>query len=128
MEALGASVTIACPAFPANKRTVYRGHLFVGDLLLSDSPMKDHPLTPMRDASLVRVLQAQTRLPVGLVAREVVAEGPAAIRAAFSVGRAIASSIEGRRPGRITGAYCTPATTGTPRSTVGEVSRLEVGM
>ncbi len=83
MAALGASVTIACPAFPANKRTVYRGHLFVGDLLLSDSPMKDHPLTPMRDANLVRVLQAQTRLPVGLVAREVVAEGPAAIRAAF---------------------------------------------
>ncbi len=92
MEALGASVTIACPAFPANKRTVYRGHLFVGDLLLSDSPMKDHPLTPMRDANLVRVLKAQTRLPVGLVPREVVAEGPAAIRAAFE-----AAASEGPR-------------------------------
>ena len=83
MDMLGASVTIACPAFPANKRTVYRGHLFVGDALLSDSPMKDHPLTPMRDANLVRVLQAQTRRPVGLVPREVVAEGAAAIRGAF---------------------------------------------
>ncbi len=83
MTFLDAKVAIACPAFPANKRTVYRGHLFVGDALLSDSPMKDHPLTPMRDANLVRVLQAQTRLPVGLVAREAVAAGPAAIRAAF---------------------------------------------
>ncbi|SHG32422.1 Uncharacterized conserved protein YgbK, DUF1537 family [Kaistia soli DSM 19436] len=84
MELLGAEVTIACPAFPANKRTVYRGHLFVGDLLLSDSPMKDHPLTPMRDANLVRVLQAQTKVPVGLVARDVVSEGPQAIRSSFA--------------------------------------------
>ncbi|MCX5480206.1 four-carbon acid sugar kinase family protein [Kaistia geumhonensis] len=88
MGELGAAVTIACPAFPANKRTVYRGHLFVGDLLLSDSPMKDHPLTPMRDANLVRVLQAQTSVPVGLVARETVAKGPDAIRAAFAAAEA----------------------------------------
>jgi uncharacterized protein YgbK (DUF1537 family) len=88
MQELGARVTIACPAFPANKRTVYRGHLFVGDTLLSDSPMKDHPLTPMRDANLVRVLQAQTKVPVGLVARETVAKGPDAIRAAFTAAEA----------------------------------------
>lgn len=88
MQELGARVTIACPAFPANKRTVYRGHLFVGDTLLSDSPMKDHPLTPMRDANLVRVLQAQTKVPVGLVARETVARGPEAIRAAFTAAEA----------------------------------------
>lgn len=80
---LGAGLTLACPAFPANGRTVYRGHLFVGDQLLSESPMKDHPLTPMRDADLVRVLGAQTRLAVGLVGYDVVAAGPEAVRQAF---------------------------------------------
>ncbi|MCF3641216.1 four-carbon acid sugar kinase family protein, partial [Rhizobium sp. TRM95111] len=83
LDLTGAALSIACPAFPANGRTVYRGHLFVGDLLLSDSPMKDHPLTPMRDANLVRVLQKQTALPVGLVGYETVAKGAEAIRAAF---------------------------------------------
>ena len=67
MQALGADFTIACPAFPENGRTVFRGHLFVGDQLLSDSGMKDHPLTPMLDANLVRVLQAQTPHKVGLL-------------------------------------------------------------
>src|SRR5436190_21477189 len=67
LDAGGADFTVACPAFPTNKRTVYLGHLFVGEQLLSDSPMKDHPLTPMRDANLVRVLQRQTKRKVGLV-------------------------------------------------------------
>ena len=67
MDALGTGFTIACPAFPVNKRTIYLGHLYVGDVLLSDSPMRDHPLTPMRDANLVRVLGRQARRPVGLV-------------------------------------------------------------
>jgi 3-dehydrotetronate 4-kinase len=67
MDLTGAQVTIACPAFPANGRTVYQGHLFVGAQLLSDSPMKDHPLTPMRDANLVLVLGRQTAVPVGLL-------------------------------------------------------------
>jgi uncharacterized protein YgbK (DUF1537 family) len=84
MERLGVSFTVACPAFPANGRSVYQGHLFVGSVLLSDSPMKDHPLTPMRDPSLVRVLQRQTRLPVGLVPFQTVEKGPAAVRAAFA--------------------------------------------
>ncbi|MCP8937685.1 four-carbon acid sugar kinase family protein [Alsobacter sp. SYSU M60028] len=83
MARLGAAYTIACPAFPANGRSVYQGHLFVGSALLSDSPMKDHPLTPMRDANLVRVLGRQTRLPVGLVPYQTVAKGAAATRAAF---------------------------------------------
>ena len=56
-----ASFTIACPAFPDNGRTIFNGHLFVGDVLLCDSGMRDHPLTPMTDANLVRVLQAQSR-------------------------------------------------------------------
>jgi uncharacterized protein YgbK (DUF1537 family) len=85
---VGGDVTLACPAFPANGRTVYRGHLFVGDQLLSDSPMKDHPLTPMTDANLVRVLQQQTPLPVGLVTRDTVARGSAAIREALATATA----------------------------------------
>lgn len=69
--------TIACPAFPANGRRVYRGHLFVGDALLSESPMRDHPLTPMRDANLPRVLQRQTSRAVSLIPHEVVTDLPA---------------------------------------------------
>ena len=67
MQALGADFTIACPAFPENGRTVFRGHLFVGDQLLSDSGMRHHPLTPMADSNLVRVLQAQTAQRVDLL-------------------------------------------------------------
>src|SRR3954452_1009775 len=83
MEALGTDFTLFCPAFPENGRTIYLGYLFVGDLLLSESSMRDHPLTPMRDPSLVRVLQRQTKARVGLVQHATVAHGPAAIRAAF---------------------------------------------
>jgi uncharacterized protein YgbK (DUF1537 family) len=83
LDALDARFTIACPAFPTNKRTIYLGHLFVGDVLLSDSPMRDHPLTPMRDANLVRVLGRQTPRRVGLVRHETVAQGSDAIRAVF---------------------------------------------
>jgi 3-dehydrotetronate 4-kinase len=83
MARFGVDFTIACPAFPANGRTIYRGHLFVLDRLLSESPMKDHPLTPMRDSDLVRVLARQTKRKVGLVGYETVAGGAAKIRAAF---------------------------------------------
>ena len=88
LRALGADFTIACPAFPENGRTVFRGHLFVGDELLSDSGMKNHPLTPMHDANLVRVLQAQTTQRVGLLRHDVVAEGAAAVRARIAALRA----------------------------------------
>jgi 3-dehydrotetronate 4-kinase len=81
MTALGSRFTVACPAFPENGRTVYKGYLFVGDVLLSESGMRDHPLTPMTDSSLVRVLQRQTRRKVGLIAHDAVARGPDAIRA-----------------------------------------------
>ena len=80
----GAGFTIACPAFPENARTVFKGHLFVGDQLLSDSGMRQHPLTPMTDSNLVRVLQAQTRRRVGLVPQDVVARGPSAILERFA--------------------------------------------
>ena len=81
MAALGADFAIACPAFPENGRSVYRGHLFVGDLLLSDSGMRNHPLTPMTDANLVRWLQAQTTLRVGLLRHDAVAAGTDAVAA-----------------------------------------------
>lgn len=80
----GQGFTIVCPAFPENQRSVFKGHLFVGDVLLSDSGMRQHPLTPMTDANLVRVMQAQTRRKVGLVTHEVVSQGSAAIVARFA--------------------------------------------
>lgn len=84
LEALGEEFTIFCPAFPENGRTICHGHLFVGDALLSESGMKDHPLTPMTDANLVRVLGRQTAHAVGLVRYDEVAGGAAAIAAAFA--------------------------------------------
>jgi uncharacterized protein YgbK (DUF1537 family) len=83
MDAMGVDFTIYCPAFPENGRTIFKGYLFVGDGLLSESGMRDHPLTPMRDANLVRVLAAQTTRPVGLVPLSAVLAGPAAIRSEF---------------------------------------------
>ena len=83
LAALGEPFTIACPAFPTNKRTIYQGHLFVGDQLLADSGMRHHPLNPMTDSSLVRVLQRQARGKVGLVPFNVVAQGVNAIRDAM---------------------------------------------
>jgi len=80
MSALGTNFTIATPAFPDNKRTVFKGYLFAGDVLLNESGMQNHPLTPMTDANLVRVLQAQTRRMVGLIDYTVVARGADAIK------------------------------------------------
>jgi uncharacterized protein YgbK (DUF1537 family) len=81
LDALGADLTVFCPAFPENGRTIYKGYLFVGDGLLSESGMRDHPLTPMRDPSLVRVLSRQTKHRVGLVQQAAVARGAEAIGA-----------------------------------------------
>jgi 3-dehydrotetronate 4-kinase len=83
LDALGASITVFNPAFPTNKRTVYKGYLFVGDELLSESGMRHHPLTPMTDPSLVRVLHRQTRHKVGLVQYATVVNGPRAVRDAL---------------------------------------------
>ena len=84
LDALGSDFTIFCPAFPENGRTIYNGYLFVGDMLLSESGMRDHPLTPMRDPSLARVLARQTRHKVGLVQASTVAKGEGAVREAFA--------------------------------------------
>ncbi|MFM8866344.1 MAG: 3-oxo-tetronate kinase, partial [Limnohabitans sp.] len=88
MDALGSDFTIATPAFPDNGRTVFKGYLFAGNVLLNESGMQNHPLTPMTDPNLVRVMQAQTRRPVGLLEHSVVARGPEAIRARMAALRA----------------------------------------
>ena len=83
-ERLGAQSVIVCPAFPENGRSVYQGHLFVNDVLLSESGMQDHPLTPMTDPDLRRVLAAQTDWQVSHIPSKVVMQGAGAIRAAQS--------------------------------------------
>ena len=81
MADLKTDFTIACPAFPETGRTIFKGHLFVGDQLLSDSPMRNHPLTPMTDSNLVSVLQRQTKKPVKLIQFATVDAGTDAISA-----------------------------------------------
>ena len=84
IAALGCGFALACPAFPANARSVYQGHLFVGGTLLNESGMEHHPLTPMTDANLVRVLSRQTDGTVGLVPYATVEQGAMAIRQAMT--------------------------------------------
>ncbi|HEY4065760.1 MAG TPA: 3-oxo-tetronate kinase [Burkholderiaceae bacterium] len=99
MQMIGTRFTIATPAFPDNGRTVFKGHLFVGESLLNESGMEDHPLTPMKDPNLVRVLQAQCRGRVGLIDHRTVAKEPEAIHAridelvAGGVGLAIVDAV-----------------------------------
>ena len=81
MDALKTDFTIATPAFPDNKRSVFKGYLFVGDVLLSESGMQNHPLTPMRDPNLLRVMQAQTQRKVGLIDYSAVAQSADAVKA-----------------------------------------------
>ncbi|MDO0916649.1 four-carbon acid sugar kinase family protein [Streptomyces sp. DT2A-34] len=81
LDATGTELTVVCPAAPEHGRTVYQGHLFVGDRLLSESSMRHHPLTPMTDPDLVRLLGRQTPHAVELVPLSLVREGPDALRA-----------------------------------------------
>jgi uncharacterized protein YgbK (DUF1537 family) len=81
----GGAPVIVTPAFPETGRTVYQGHLFVGNTRLDESPLKDHPLNPMRDSSLVRTLARQSKRPVGLIPMAVVAAGPEAVRERLGV-------------------------------------------
>jgi uncharacterized protein YgbK (DUF1537 family) len=96
---LAAGTVVVCPAFPVNGRTIFMGHLFVGGRLLSESPMRDHPLTPMLDSDLVRLMGAQTRQRVGLVDITTVSRGAGATRASLDrlrnsgVGYAVADAI-----------------------------------
>lgn len=81
---LGASISLVCPATPAIGRTIYRGHLFVGDRLLSESSLRHHPLTPMTDPDLVRVLSRQTPSAVESLGYDIVESGADAIGAALA--------------------------------------------
>lgn len=91
-DVLGVASAVVCPAFPAAGRTLYQGHLFVFDRLLSESGMQAHPLTPMTDPDIRRWLALQTGGPVGHVAHATVRRGPAAIAAAMD-----ALGADGRR-------------------------------
>ncbi len=99
LEKLGSDFTLACPAFPENGRTIFRGHLFVQDQLLNECGMQHHPLTPMCDANLMRVLQAQTDKKVGLLRYDTVAQGVDKVREriaqlrADGIGMAIADAV-----------------------------------
>jgi uncharacterized protein YgbK (DUF1537 family) len=79
MDLTGARFAIFCPSSPALRRTVYNGHLFLGSQLISESPKRDDPLTPMTDPNLVRVLQRQTRRKVGLLAHPQTSAGGAVL-------------------------------------------------
>lgn len=92
LDRLGASVAVICPVFPATGRTLFMGHMFVKDRLLSESGMQNHPLTPMTDPDIARWLRRQTVGEVGLVPYATVAKGAAAIQTALD-----AHGAEGRR-------------------------------
>jgi uncharacterized protein YgbK (DUF1537 family) len=93
MDKLGADFTIACSAFPETGRTIFKGHLFVGDQLLSDTHMRHHPLTPMTDSNLVAVLGRQTGRDVGLIQHNQIEQGAAAITAAMAALKADGKSF-----------------------------------
>ena len=127
MDALGTDFTVATPAFPDNQRTVFKGYLFAGDVLLSESGMQNHPLTPMLDANLVRVLQAQTRRVVGLIDYRVVARGADAVRERIAtlksagVGMAVVDAVSNEDLMRLG-----PALKGMPLVTAG--SGVAIGL
>lgn len=81
LAALGETQTVICPALPVNGRTVYQGHLFVGEQLLSDSGMRHHPVTPMTDSNLLRLMERQSQGKAGLIAAPVLDQGADAVRA-----------------------------------------------
>ncbi|MBR0851047.1 four-carbon acid sugar kinase family protein [Bradyrhizobium diazoefficiens] len=96
MDALRAEgVVLVTPAFPETGRTVYQGNLFVGAVPLNESPLKDHPLNPMRDSNLVRVLARQSRTQIGLVDLTTVTRGAEAVRARLAElsGKGIGAAI-----------------------------------
>jgi uncharacterized protein YgbK (DUF1537 family) len=95
----GDAMVLVTPAFPKTGRTVYQGNLFVGAVPLNESPLKDHPLNPMHDSNLVRVLARQSRTQIGLVDLAAIARGPDAVRARLAdlagkgIGAVIADAV-----------------------------------
>jgi len=91
----GDKIVLVTPAFPETGRTVYQGNLFVGAVPLNESPLKDHPLNPMHDSNLVRVLARQSRTRIGLVDLATVTRGPEAVRAKLTdlAGKGVGAAI-----------------------------------
>ncbi|MCK1544686.1 four-carbon acid sugar kinase family protein [Bradyrhizobium sp. 179] len=91
----GESAVLVTPAFPETGRTVYQGNLFVGAVPLNESPLKDHPLNPMHDSNLVRVLARQSKTQIGLVDLATVSRGTDAVRARLAelAGKGIGAAI-----------------------------------
>jgi len=95
----GDTIVLVTPAFPETGRTVYQGNLFVGSVPLNESPLKDHPLNPMHDSNLVRVLARQSKTRIGLIDLAALARGPDAVRnklvelAGQSVGAVIVDAV-----------------------------------
>ena len=115
----GDRIVLVTPAFPETGRTVYQGNLFVGSVPLNESPLKDHPLNPMRDSNLVRVLARQSRTKVGLVDLAAVARGASTVRARLD-----------ELAGKGFGAAIIDAVFDSDLETIGEVAldhRLSVG-
>lgn len=88
LDLLGQRTAVVCPSLPVNGRRVYQGLLFVGQTLLSESPLRQHPLNPMTDANLVRWLRHQTKRTVGLIPLETLRSDPHAVAARFDAGGA----------------------------------------
>ncbi|MEY9883674.1 3-oxo-tetronate kinase [Bradyrhizobium sp. USDA 329] len=91
----GEAVVLVTPAFPETGRTVYQGNLFVGAVPLNESPLKDHPLNPMHDSNLVRVLARQSKTQIGLVDLATVTRGAEGVRARLAelAGKGIGAAI-----------------------------------
>ena len=94
----GEAIVLVTPAFPETGRTVYQGNLFVGLVPLNESPLKDHPLNPMHDSNLVRVLARQSKTKIGLVDLAMLTRGPDAIRRGWPSSRARASALPSSTP------------------------------
>jgi 3-dehydrotetronate 4-kinase len=115
----GDAIVLVTPAFPETGRTVYQGNLFVGSVPLNESPLKDHPLNPMHDSNLVRVLARQSKTKIGLVDLATVVRGPEAVKGRL-----------GDLPGKGIGAAIIDAVFDRDLETIGEVAlshRLSVG-
>ena len=84
LDALGQDFTVICPVLPVNGRTIYNGYLFVNGVPLAESGMRDHPVTPMRDSNLMRLMDAQSRGRTGNVNSSVMDAGPEAVRQALA--------------------------------------------
>jgi len=84
LRVAGADRTAFCPGSPELLRTVYSGHLFLGTQLVSESPKRHDPLTPMTDPDLVRVLQRQSKTGVGLLHYPLLRAGAEALEAAIA--------------------------------------------